>query len=335
MGKEEEKLEEANQSLLLKQKNDQSKKAENILQDIKSSFEKGPDRIDRIRTRAFKHLLGPYREQIIELYRNHNIPTMICDGCQKKKVRYFSHANLKYNMVLGRCSTCQKAYMEQLTLANSSKEEQAMKKYTYHQDVIIDSLMLQCGVPWIFRTAKMTDMKEKAIQRMEGTDSFFITGSTGIGKTHMAVAIMRRYIEGLPTKYNDTEDSVTVDMGTTKPIFIEAPELMFELINSIGNDTKEAQRKIVDKYASTPFLILDDVGVEKDSDYTMLMMYLIINRRYTGRNKRTIVTSNMNLNELSERLSDRLSSRIKGLCRVIDGGTGDDKRITENNDRSD
>jgi integrase len=56
-------------------------------------------------------------------------------------------------------------------------------------------------------------------------------------------------------------------------------------------------------------LYLDDLGTEKPTDWALQTLYLIIDRRYPEM-MQTIISSNLNLDELSSRLGDRIASRI-------------------------
>jgi hypothetical protein len=72
-------------------------------------------------------------------------------------------------------------------------------------------------------------------------------------------------------------------------------------------------------------LILDDIGTEKPSEWAQQNIFLIIDRRYETL-RQTIFTSNLSLDELSERLGDRITSRIAEMCKVIEL-KGKDRRI--------
>jgi DNA replication protein DnaC len=121
------------------------------------------------------------------------------------------------------------------------------------------------------------------------------------------------------------------DFTDKLPCFIEVPELLLRIRDTYRSRTGtyidkgiETEKDIVECFTKTPFLVLDDLGVEKSSEFSTLMIYLIINRRCTS-GKTTIITSNLSLSEIQERLSERISSRIKGMCREITV-TGNDKR---------
>ena len=72
----------------------------------------------------------------------------------------------------------------------------------------------------------------------------------------------------------------------------------------------------MDKYGDYHLLVLDDFGVEKISDWSYQLLYMLINRRYNNL-KTTIFTSNFSLEQIAQQLGDdRLTSRIQHMCDV-------------------
>jgi DNA replication protein DnaC len=84
---------------------------------------------------------------------------------------------------------------------------------------------------------------------------------------------------------------------------------------------------VVDKYSRCPLLVLDDLGVEKTTDWALQTLYVILNNRYTNY-RQTIITSNLTLEEIGNKLGDRIASRIAGMCSIIQM-KGKDKRIKQ------
>ena len=78
----------------------------------------------------------------------------------------------------------------------------------------------------------------------------------------------------------------------------------------------ETESDVLDKYSSCELLILDDLGSEKTSDFTIQSLYLIIDRRYRNL-KPTIITTNLTLPEIGEKIDARIASRLSEM-KVIE-----------------
>lgn len=134
----------------------------------------------------------------------------------------------------------------------------------------------------------------------------YLWGPIGTGKTYAAYAIKKQLQE---------------EMGISARM-LSAPE-MFDLIRDDfkNKDTFNLERIM----ANRGILIIDDLGVEKPSEWVSETIFKIIDRRYREVLP-TIITSNLELGELSEHLGDRVASRITEMCDVIklDGG---DRRL--------
>ena len=66
-------------------------------------------------------------------------------------------------------------------------------------------------------------------------------------------------------------------------------------------------------------LIIDDLGTERNTEYSMELIYSIIDDRYVNR-KPMIVTTNLSLTELNnptDRVHDRVFSRILNMCAPV------------------
>ena len=71
-------------------------------------------------------------------------------------------------------------------------------------------------------------------------------------------------------------------------------------------------------------LVIDDIGTEKPSDWVAETLYNLVNSRYEN-TKTTIFTSNLELDELADKVDDKLASRITEMTDIIKS-TGKDKR---------
>jgi len=139
---------------------------------------------------------------------------------------------------------------------------------------------------------------EFARLREEGK-SLFLVGPVGTGKSHLAFAILNELIRtGIP------------GMAAT------VPDLMDELRpkNSEGgeNDEKVRALKTID------FLVLDDLGAQKNSDWVTERLFVILNSRYAGMLP-TVITSNNYLEELERILGwRRIVDRLIEMCDMIE-----------------
>lgn len=83
---------------------------------------------------------------------------------------------------------------------------------------------------------------------------------------------------------------------------------------------------VVARIAAVPVICLDDVGSNQASDFARRMLIVIYEAR-TDQGRRTIWTSNLDLDELSAfTQDDRLASRIAGTAKLVEL-TGSDWRL--------
>lgn len=140
--------------------------------------------------------------------------------------------------------------------------------------------------------------------------SAFISGKAGIGKTTLAICSMIHHME----QYFTTAKHFSKD----KTFWFETTTEMIQKLRQSFKLSHQEEVELLDKYKNVDFLILDDFGVEKSTDWAYSVLYLIVNHRYEE-DKITIFTSNMNLEQLAEKNNDeRITRRINDWCRKIE-----------------
>lgn len=79
----------------------------------------------------------------------------------------------------------------------------------------------------------------------------------------------------------------------------------------------EDKDKMLDKYLSCDLLLIDDLGTEnKLNNVTIEYLYLVINQRLES-GKNTIITTNLNIDELKDTYDERIMSRISNKQTCI------------------
>lgn len=133
--------------------------------------------------------------------------------------------------------------------------------------------------------------------------NLYIWGPAGSGKTHLATAIARGYREAVISK----------------------PSHLYRKTWGIKNG--EEVQAIIEKIATIPLLVIDDLGADKATEAGLSLLYEVIESRDMNYRKGLIVTSNLSLGALAEKIGDdRITSRLRGMCRVVEI-KGRDRRI--------
>ncbi|MCH5188750.1 MAG: ATP-binding protein [Oscillospiraceae bacterium] len=146
-------------------------------------------------------------------------------------------------------------------------------------------------------------------ENFDQTDkNLFFTGDCGLGKTYLSSAIANHLIA------NGT-DVLYVSANSLFPIL---EDLHF------NRTVSEETRYLVGHATDCELLILDDLGAEFVTPFTTAELFRILNDRLHN-NKKMIISTNMDFDELKRRYSDRISSRIIGNFEVV-GFFGDDIR---------
>lgn len=141
--------------------------------------------------------------------------------------------------------------------------------------------------------------------------NLFFYGTVGTGKSFLSSCIAKELIE----------------QGKLV-IYFSASQLFETLSRStFDKESKEAASGIYEDIYECDLLIIDDLGTELTNAFVSSQLFSCLNNRHL-RKKSTIITTNLSLEELRDRYSDRIFSRITsnyGMCKL----TGRDIRITK------
>ena len=148
----------------------------------------------------------------------------------------------------------------------------------------------------------------------EGLGLLF-SGDTGVGKTHLAVAVLRELVE---TRHVSGQ-------------FWDFHGLIREIKRSYDSETKMTELQVLEPVIETQVLVLDDLGAWKMTDWMNDTLFYILNGRYLAK-RATIITTNYQdatretvlaadslrrREYLVERIGNRLRSRLMEMCLVI------------------
>ena len=132
-------------------------------------------------------------------------------------------------------------------------------------------------------------------------------GRTGLGKTHLSLAIAG---EVLKRGYG--------------VIYVSAPALLQKLekeyFSRTGGDTSS-----FDMLTDCDLLIIDDLGAEFRTQFSVSQIYNILNSRLL-QHKPVIISTNLSMQELEKNYSERFVSRINGAAQKLDF-VGKDLRV--------
>ena len=73
---------------------------------------------------------------------------------------------------------------------------------------------------------------------------------------------------------------------------------------------------ILETLGAVPFLVIDDLGIQRDTEWEIEMLYNLIDARYADR-RLTVVTTNKGLEDIKGLAQGRIYSRFLEMCRII------------------
>lgn len=160
---------------------------------------------------------------------------------------------------------------------------------------------------------KLNTYKINILENIDnGLGLYIYSATTGNGKTTWSTKIMNYYFRKIVFTTLLENEGYYINLAS----FLESLRLSYE------NNTTDL---LVDKVVNAKLLIIDDIGAEKVSDWTLERLYSIINERVVN-NRATIYTSNLSPQQLISAVGNRIVSRILGSCEVVEL-KGADRRL--------
>ena len=132
--------------------------------------------------------------------------------------------------------------------------------------------------------------------------NLFLTGAPGLGKTFLSACIARSV----------SEQGFSVVYDTAGNIFAQFENRKFQR-DAEGVQTARDETR---RYLNCDLLILDDLGSEMTTPFVQSALYQLINTRLTA-GARTVISSNLTMDDVRRRYSPQIASRLEGEYRVL------------------
>lgn len=130
---------------------------------------------------------------------------------------------------------------------------------------------------------------------------FLLSGKSGVGKTFVLTAFMNKVLKAA---YDWRMPMI--DAAAYYPIGY----LIYQF-----RTKREAPE--FENCLKTQFLFLDDLGTENSTDFAREHFFTILDIR-CQKKKPTFITTNLSMNELSAKYGERITSRLKEMCAILE-----------------
>ena len=167
-----------------------------------------------------------------------------------------------------------------------------------------------------------------------GTEhGLLLMGNCGVGKTHLAVAVLRRLV-----------------LRGHSGLFYDYRELLKEIQASYNSENLVTEMGVLEPVLTTEVLLLDDLGSSKPSAWALETVGHVLNTRY-NQNRMTLLTTNyldpeetnsadarfpsgqaagLKEDSLSDRIGTRIRSRLYEMCRTVEISAPDYRKVIRN-----
>jgi DNA replication protein DnaC len=139
---------------------------------------------------------------------------------------------------------------------------------------------LQGAKPQLLRALSVARRYVENFVAEEGfrESGLLFVGPPGVGKTHLAVAIL----------------SEAIGRYRVRGRFVDFTALIHQIQSTFDPGSPESKRQVLDPVIGAELLVLDELGAQKPTAWVSDILYLIINSRYTRRLP-TLFTTNYRL----------------------------------------
>ena len=224
----------------------------------------------------------------------------ICDRCGGSG--YVGSAMCECLMEL-----CRQEQKKELTFLNVGRESFEQFRLDYYPDRVDPKwgVNIRAVMEKTYQTCR-----KYAYGFSEKSGNLLFSGDTGLGKTFLSACIAR----------------TVADRGYS--VVYESAGHLFTKLERAKFSGDEKAREEVKKYNDCDLLIMDDLGTEMTSQFTTVALYALINDRLLS-GKATIISTNLNTDDLSLRYSPQIASRLRGSFTRV-AFLGDDIRVKKN-----
>jgi DNA replication protein DnaC len=138
------------------------------------------------------------------------------------------------------------------------------------------------------------------------TRGLFLLGQPGVGKTHLAVAVLKGIVQ----------------QHRVHGLFYDLSQLLRVIRSTYNPAVRTSESDVLVPVMTADLLVLDDLGREKTSEWVEETLNLIVNTRYNER-RLTLFTSNYDIiddadpDSLQARVGYRMYSRLHEMCELV------------------
>ena len=199
----------------------------------------------------------------------------------------------------------------------------ALLNLTDEQDFSRLRLDIYSDLPWQGQTRSPRENMKRLVTVCEGYAKQFpgyplknllFSGGTGLGKTFWSGCIAREV----------SRRGYSVVYDTAINLFAAFEARRFSRDAGEERQARDDTRR----YLSCDLLILDDLGSEFTGPLAQASLYEVVNGRLQS-GRHTVISTNLSLEQIAQRYSPQLTSRVGGLYRELTF-YGDDLRMTGN-----
>ncbi len=202
---------------------------------------------------------------------------------------------------------CRQEQKKELTFLNVGRESFDQFRLEYYPNYVDAKLGFSARaiMEKTFQTCK-----RYAMDFSLRSESLLFSGNTGLGKTFLSACIARK----------------VADSGFS--VVYESAGHLFAVLEKARFEANDENRHAAEKYTVCDLLIVDDLGTELPGQFVTAALYGLVNDRLLS-GKPTIISTNLNMDDLPRRYSPQIASRLRGSYRRV-AFVGEDIRLLKN-----